>query len=260
MSKILESVKKHRANRVMTEDYPMAHRGEWYSDADYEKTGGKIVHMHPKEYLAKVKPLTIDDASRDNIDDLKNHIRSGRKLDPLKIYSNGKEDGRHRAHAADELGITTVPVVKWNKINENEGGETPSKKFVDAMYTKHHVNPLNPHEFIMRHEKGYAFFDVSSAGGKSDEAHIHYFRTHPQRQGIGADALKELQGHAQEHGVKLHLHVGGNNSHIAPKRVLHKFYSKHGFKKTGHDEMMWHPSSKIDEAAVAKRAMKLMGG
>ena len=71
--------------------------------------------MSPDQYLSKVKPLDIDDVSRDNIDDLKNHIKSGRKLDPLKIYPSGKEDGRHRAHAAKELGIKKVPVVVWKK-------------------------------------------------------------------------------------------------------------------------------------------------
>lgn len=44
-------------------------------------------------------------------DDLKRHIQSGKKLDPLSIYHNGKEDGRHRAHAAKELGIKSVPVL-----------------------------------------------------------------------------------------------------------------------------------------------------
>jgi hypothetical protein len=61
----------------------MADRSEWYGDANYQRTGGQIVHMSPDEYLSKVRPLDIDEASRDNIDDLKNHIMSGRKLDPL---------------------------------------------------------------------------------------------------------------------------------------------------------------------------------
>lgn len=91
--------------------YPTASKDVWYSDSDYEKTGGKIVHMTPDEYLSSVKKLDIDDTSRDNIDDLKAHIKSGKQLDPLKIYSNGKEDGRHRAHAAKELGIKKVPVI-----------------------------------------------------------------------------------------------------------------------------------------------------
>lgn len=99
----------------IAEKYPTDDKSGWYSDADYGKTGGQIVHMSPDEYLSKVRPLKIDDASRDNIDDLKNHIQSGRKLDPVKIYPDGKEDGRHRAHAAKELGIKKIPVIVWKK-------------------------------------------------------------------------------------------------------------------------------------------------
>lgn len=116
---------------MIKEDYPIAHKGEWYSDADYKKTGGRMTHMSPDRYLKRVKPLDIDDASRDNIDDLKNHIKSGGKLDPLKIYSTGKEDGRHRAHAAKELGIKRVPVVQWkatkSKNTIKEGCGCPLK-------------------------------------------------------------------------------------------------------------------------------------
>jgi hypothetical protein len=91
--------------------YPLAPRDEWYGEANYQQNGGRMVSMTPDEYLSKVRPLEIDDVSRDNIDDLKNHIQSGRTLDPLIIYANGKEDGRHRANAAKELGIATVPVI-----------------------------------------------------------------------------------------------------------------------------------------------------
>lgn len=91
--------------------YPVAPRGEWYGNGTYADHGGRIVMMAPDDYLARVRPLDIDDASRDNIDDLKNHIEGGRTLDPLVIYPDGKEDGRHRAHAAKELGIAEVPVI-----------------------------------------------------------------------------------------------------------------------------------------------------
>ena len=95
--------------------YPISPKGTWYSDENYKKTGGKLTHMSPEEYLSKVRKLDIDDASRDNIDDLKNHIQSGRHLDPVKIYHDGKEDGRHRAHAAKELGINKIPVIIWKQ-------------------------------------------------------------------------------------------------------------------------------------------------
>jgi hypothetical protein len=70
-----------------------------------------MMEMSPQGYLEKVRPLEIDDVSRENIDDLKAHIESGRPLDPLVIYGDGKEDGRHRAYAAMGLGISRVPVI-----------------------------------------------------------------------------------------------------------------------------------------------------
>lgn len=91
--------------------YPLAPRSEWYGEANYEQTGGKMTSMSPDEFLDQVRPLEIDEVSRENIDDLKRHIQSGKTLDPLTIYASGKEDGRHRAIAAKELGITSVPVI-----------------------------------------------------------------------------------------------------------------------------------------------------
>jgi len=93
--------------------YPLASRDEWYGNLDYAARGGRLVMMSPQDYLKQVRPLDIDETSRDNIDDLKQHILSGRTLDPLAIYADGKEDGRHRAHAAMELGIKKVPVLDF---------------------------------------------------------------------------------------------------------------------------------------------------
>ena len=59
--------------------------------------------------------LKIDEVSQDNIDDLKNMMQSGRKIDPpvLGFKDNILEyhDGRHRAIAAQQLGITSIPVL-----------------------------------------------------------------------------------------------------------------------------------------------------
>lgn len=103
-------------------EYPIAPRGEWYGEANYEETGGRMVYMTPDEYLSSVKVLDIDESSRDNIDDLKSHIEAGRTLDPLKIFDGGKEDGRHRAIAAKELGISRVPVVVFGDQVEKFSG------------------------------------------------------------------------------------------------------------------------------------------
>jgi hypothetical protein len=104
--------------------YPLADRDTdgWYGNSDYYFNGGVIEWMPPDEYLSRVRPLVIDDVSRDNIDDLKAHIEDGRVLDPLVIYGSGKEDGRHRANAAKELGIKQVPVIIFPP-NLNEGVE-----------------------------------------------------------------------------------------------------------------------------------------
>lgn len=88
--------------------YPLAPAGE-----RYEETAHKIKEMSPIEFLRSVKKLEIDESSRDNIEYLKEHMLKGGKLDPLIIRANGKEDGRHRAVAAMELGIKKVPVVDY---------------------------------------------------------------------------------------------------------------------------------------------------
>ena len=104
-----------RYTDLMEVRYPLANPDTdgWYGDADYQTRGGRLRWMAPDVYLSQVRPLTIDDVSRDNIDDLKQHIQAGRPLDPLAIYADGKEDGRHRAHAAKELGISQVPVLDF---------------------------------------------------------------------------------------------------------------------------------------------------
>ena len=106
--------------------YPLAPREEWYGEANYQETGGRLVEMTPDEFLTRVRPLKIDEISRDNIDDLKSHMESGRTLDPLQIYKEGIEDGRHRAHAARELGIEKVPVLTWDIPDEPRPTDQPN--------------------------------------------------------------------------------------------------------------------------------------
>ena len=112
--------------------YPLAPRSEWSGEADFEDRGGRIVDMTPDEFLEAAAPLTIDDVSRENIDDLKRHIQEGRRLDPLNLYEGATvrdSDGRHRAIAARELGIKQVPVISFRAeadaplmhVNEYEG-------------------------------------------------------------------------------------------------------------------------------------------
>ncbi len=113
-------------------EYPMADRDRdgWWSDGTYEVMGGKIVMMSPDEYLSRVRPLDLDDESEENIEELMDRISNGLPLDPLKIYSDGKEDGRHRAHAAKRLGVEEVPVIVFPPLNE----EAETKYRVESYY------------------------------------------------------------------------------------------------------------------------------
>jgi len=86
--------------------YPLAPAG-----TRYEEFGGDLTYMTPDEFLQQVRPLKLDAESLDNIAALRSHVESGGKLDPLHIYASGKEDGRHRAYLAKELGIEKVPVA-----------------------------------------------------------------------------------------------------------------------------------------------------
>jgi hypothetical protein len=100
-------------------EYPLAPAG-----TRYEEFGGELTYMTPDEYLSRVRPLTLDEESLDNIAALKSHVQSGGQLDPLHIYQSGKEDGRHRAYMAKELGIEKIPVALHTEAN-NLGQNIP---------------------------------------------------------------------------------------------------------------------------------------
>ena len=100
-------------------EYPLAPAG-----TRYEEFGGQLTYMTPDEYLSRVRPLELDDVSLENIASLKSHVQSGGKLDPLHIYKDGKEDGRHRAYMAKELGIDKIPVALHTEAN-NLGQNIP---------------------------------------------------------------------------------------------------------------------------------------
>ncbi|MGI9250259.1 MAG: hypothetical protein ACR2PR_03570 [Pseudohongiellaceae bacterium] len=123
--------------------YPMADRGEWYGEADYETRGGRLVGMTPDEFLDSAAPLEIDDVARDNIDDLKNHMESGRTIDPLTLYTGKRardSDGRHRAIAAKELGMDTVPVVDFRKTEKVGGEGIPNATKIDPKTSQLYID------------------------------------------------------------------------------------------------------------------------
>tara|TARA_R110000851_G_scaffold324807_1_gene492364 strand:- start:653 stop:1726 length:1074 start_codon:yes stop_codon:yes gene_type:complete len=99
-------------------DYPIDDFDNWWGDRTYKEQGASMFEMSPDDYLSQVKPLKMDDETLENVDDLVSHMESGRKLDPLVIYADGKEDGRHRALAAKKLGFDTVPVIDYRASSQ----------------------------------------------------------------------------------------------------------------------------------------------
>jgi len=81
----------------------------------HKKKHAKLKQMKPQEFLNETDPLHIGKGDRQIIDTFKHNIKTGHHLGPLKIYNNGGQDGRHRANAAKELGIKTVPVIDYRK-------------------------------------------------------------------------------------------------------------------------------------------------
>jgi hypothetical protein len=113
---------QQRISPTANVEYPLAPAG-----TRYEEFGGQLTYMTPDEYLSRVRPLELDDVSLENIASLKSHVQSGGKLDPLHIYKDGKEDGRHRAYMAKELGIEQIPVALHTEAN-NLGQNIPIEK------------------------------------------------------------------------------------------------------------------------------------
>jgi hypothetical protein len=97
--------------------------------------------MTPDEFLAQARPLKMDAESRENIDLLKEHIQSGKTLDPLMFDAKGKEDGRHRAIAAKELGIKEVPVLDFRAEPKTEPAAQSALKEIRRLQRRHGAGP-----------------------------------------------------------------------------------------------------------------------
>ena len=120
---------KKAKTRQQIDTYPMEVEGQWYGEGDFKARGGVLTMMSPQDFLSKAKKLEMDEETRENVDDLKNHILDGKKLDPLTLYSLDatdvrNSDGRHRAIASQELGIKEVPVVDYTQVKKRNQLET----------------------------------------------------------------------------------------------------------------------------------------
>jgi hypothetical protein len=184
--------------------YPLEKENNWHDRVNYRSLGGKLVHMHPDDYLKQVRPLDIDESSRENIDNIKDHIKKKGKLDPLHIYHNGKEDGRHRAHAAKELGIKAVPVIDFRSTNKKILARL--EYFIARVSAKHHKEAKEykePKEISIKKSETRAFH------GKQipTKAKLSKLETGVIGEGIVKAYMKHHLGHQDSH----HLNLKDNN-------------------------------------------------
>ena len=105
----------------------------------------KLKKMKPDAFLKKARKLAVSEGDRGIIDKFKSDIKSGEPMGPLKLYPDGREDGRHRATAAKELGLDEVPVIDERTAKALGGAlasSDPNKFFSDIMKFSFAVLPL----------------------------------------------------------------------------------------------------------------------
>lgn len=86
-----------------------------FGNSNYKERGGEVIHTSPQKYLAACLRLDISVGNQNKIDELKRKINNRESIDPPALFlKNGqvvRHDGRHRAVAALQLGIETIPMI-----------------------------------------------------------------------------------------------------------------------------------------------------
>lgn len=80
-----------------------------------------LTYMSPDEFLDQTRPLKHTEENKHTIDTFEKGMKQGHKFDPLALYPDNQENGRHRATAAKRLGIKKVPVHNYRK-GKKKGG------------------------------------------------------------------------------------------------------------------------------------------
>jgi GNAT superfamily N-acetyltransferase len=178
--------------------------------------------------------------ARDNIDDLKRHMQSGKTLDPLSIDAKGREDGRHRAIAAKELGIKSVPVLRWASGEAPPikgmgfGASTPKAALPDYGYDEIKI--------------GKASVEVTRV---DDSMTINRLKVpeNARGQGEASRALDAVLQQADDQGVTTFLKADPVGTGGMTQPQLEAFYKSRGFVSDGADGMIRKPASRAERAA-----------
>jgi hypothetical protein len=98
-------------------EYPLASNDEMDSYRGVVGWKGKIVYMSPNKFLRLAAKLPDEYYSQESIKKLTDRIISKLPIDPLVLIVDMSKrkvvghEGRHRAKASKNLGISSVPVL-----------------------------------------------------------------------------------------------------------------------------------------------------
>lgn len=107
--KLVSTKRKYAEGGEVTE-YPLA-----------EDHQDHLTYMSPDEFLDRARPLKDTEENKETVSTFKKGMEKGHKFDPLALYPDDQENGRHRAKAAKQLGIKKVPVHDYRK-GKKKGG------------------------------------------------------------------------------------------------------------------------------------------
>ena len=96
-------------------DYPLKKSKKLDAALEAGSKTGSVAVMSPKQYLKHAKRLPDTKEDRLLIEAFKSRMQKGKKFKPLKLLGHNQADGRHRATAAEEIGIKEVPVIDYRE-------------------------------------------------------------------------------------------------------------------------------------------------
>ena len=141
-----------KLNRILLNDEPAPHLKDFQKPVEVKEKkdfegfefadtgtsldlkGAILTEMPPEEYLKRCAAMFNDtdgkktnltmqvrQLNRESIDDIKGKIQNGVKMYTPWLDERGinGQEGRHRAAAAYELGIKTIPVIYWKRENHD---------------------------------------------------------------------------------------------------------------------------------------------
>jgi hypothetical protein len=102
-------------NPLSKVDYPLKKSKRLEKALEPGEKTGHVAIMSPKEFLTHANRLKGTKEDKLLISSFKSGMKKGKKFKPLKLLAHNRADGRHRATAAEELGIKEIPVIDYRK-------------------------------------------------------------------------------------------------------------------------------------------------